>query len=160
MGILRAYRGLLVDRALIRLLFGEFVSSIGDWLYLVALLVIVYDRSKDPVLLSVVGGATWRTPVSNRSWATMFMPPSGTLSLLTMRPVTVATSGSASVAPGGRMMKVIPVWYSVAYTVCSEKVYPGAVAWTANLPGPVSMLHSPFASDVATGPADVWAGME
>ena len=57
MGILRAYRGLLVDRALIRLLFGEFVSSIGDWLYLVALLVIVYDRSKDPVLLGVVGAA-------------------------------------------------------------------------------------------------------
>jgi MFS family permease len=57
MGIVRAYRGLLVDRALIRLLFGEFVSSIGDWLYLVALLVIVYDRSKDPVLLGVVGAA-------------------------------------------------------------------------------------------------------
>jgi MFS family permease len=57
MGIVRAYRGLLVDGALIRLLFGEFVSSIGDWLYLVALLVIVYDRSKDPVLLGIVGAA-------------------------------------------------------------------------------------------------------
>lgn len=57
MGVLRAYRGLLVDGALIRLLIGEFVSSIGDWLYLVALLVIVYDRSKDPVLLGVVGAA-------------------------------------------------------------------------------------------------------
>ena len=57
MGVLRAYRGLLVDEALIRLLIGEFVSSIGDWLYLVALLVIVYERSNDPVLLGVVGAA-------------------------------------------------------------------------------------------------------
>ena len=57
MGVLRAYRGLLVDGALIRLLIGEFVSSIGDWLYLVALLVIVYERSHDPVLLGVVGAA-------------------------------------------------------------------------------------------------------
>ena len=57
MGVLRAYRSLLVDRALIRLLAGEFVSSIGDWLYLVALLVIVYERSSDAVLLGVVGAA-------------------------------------------------------------------------------------------------------
>ena len=57
MGVLRAYRGLLVDRALIRLLVGEFVSSIGDWLYLVALLVIVYERSNDAVLLGIVGAA-------------------------------------------------------------------------------------------------------
>jgi MFS family permease len=57
MGVLRAYRGLLVDRALVRLLVGEFVSSIGDWLYLVALLVIVYERSQDAVLLGIVGAA-------------------------------------------------------------------------------------------------------
>jgi MFS family permease len=57
MGVLRAYRGLLVDRALIRLLVGEFVSSIGDWLYLVALLVIVYERSNDALLLGIVGAA-------------------------------------------------------------------------------------------------------
>jgi MFS family permease len=55
--VLRAYRGLLVDKALVRLLFGEFVSSIGDWLYLVALLVIVYARSQDAVLLGIVGAA-------------------------------------------------------------------------------------------------------
>ena len=58
MGILRAYGSLWVDRALIRLLVGEFVSSIGDWLYLVALLVIVYDKSGgDTVLLGIVGAA-------------------------------------------------------------------------------------------------------
>jgi MFS family permease len=55
--VFRAYRSLWADRALVRLLFGEFVSSIGDWLYLVALLVIVYERSADPVLLGVVGAA-------------------------------------------------------------------------------------------------------
>jgi MFS family permease len=57
MSVLRAYGSLWTDRALVRLLFGEFVSSIGDWLYLVALLVIVYERSADPVLLGIVGAA-------------------------------------------------------------------------------------------------------
>ena len=56
-GVLHAYRGLLSNRPLIRLLAGEFVSSIGDWLYLVALLVLVYAASGDPVLLGVVGAA-------------------------------------------------------------------------------------------------------
>lgn len=57
MGALRTYRGLLSNRPLVRLLTGEFVSGIGDWLYLVALLVIVYRESADPVLLGVIGGA-------------------------------------------------------------------------------------------------------
>ena len=52
---IRAYRALLTNRALTRLLVGEFVSSIGDWLYLVALLVVVYARTQDPVLLGIVG---------------------------------------------------------------------------------------------------------
>jgi Transmembrane secretion effector/Cyclic nucleotide-binding domain len=55
--ILRAYRRLLGNGPLVRLLGGEFVSSIGDWLYLVALLVVVYRVSSDPVLLGVVGAA-------------------------------------------------------------------------------------------------------
>lgn len=57
MGALATYRGLLGNRPLVRLLAGEFVSHIGDWLYLVALLVIVYRESSDPLLLGVVGGA-------------------------------------------------------------------------------------------------------
>lgn len=40
-----------------RLLAGEFISGIGDWLYLVALLVVVYQESSDPLLLGVVGAA-------------------------------------------------------------------------------------------------------
>jgi Transmembrane secretion effector/Cyclic nucleotide-binding domain len=55
--VLRAYRGLLSNRPLVRLLGGEFISSIGDWLYLVALLIVVYDVSSDPIVLGIVGAA-------------------------------------------------------------------------------------------------------
>ncbi len=57
MGALNAYRGVLTNSALVRLLSGEFVSGIGDWLYLVALLVVVYQESNDPLLLGIVGAA-------------------------------------------------------------------------------------------------------
>ena len=56
-GVLEAYRRVLRNRPLSRLLLGEFVSSIGDWLYLVALLIIVYTRTQDAALLGVVGAA-------------------------------------------------------------------------------------------------------
>ncbi len=55
--VLRAYRLLLHNRPLTRLLIGEFVSSIGDWLYLVAILILVYDVSNDPLVLGIVGAA-------------------------------------------------------------------------------------------------------
>ena len=45
------------NRALARLLVGEFISDIGDWLYLVAVLVIVYAESQSAVLLGIVGAA-------------------------------------------------------------------------------------------------------
>jgi len=51
------YRQLLGNRQLTKLLLGEFVSSIGDWLYLVALVVVVYDETRDPVILGIVGAA-------------------------------------------------------------------------------------------------------
>ena len=57
MSVLAAYRRLLRNGPLVRLLGGEFVSSVGDWLYLVALLVVVYQASSDPVLLGIVGAA-------------------------------------------------------------------------------------------------------
>ena len=57
MNALRTYRTLLSNRPLSLLLAGEFVSGIGDWLYLVALLVLVYQESSDPVLLGVVAAA-------------------------------------------------------------------------------------------------------
>jgi MFS family permease len=57
MGVIAAYRRVLANRALARLMVGEFVSSIGDWLYLVALLVLVWQATTDPVLLGVIGAA-------------------------------------------------------------------------------------------------------
>ncbi|MDQ2966159.1 MAG: MFS transporter [Chloroflexota bacterium] len=57
MGVLAGYRRILDNRPLSRLLAGEFVSSVGDWLYLVALLIVVYRESQDTVLLGIVGAA-------------------------------------------------------------------------------------------------------
>jgi MFS family permease len=56
-GALAGYRRILDNRPLSRLLAGEFVSSVGDWLYLVALLIVVYRESEDAVLLGIVGAA-------------------------------------------------------------------------------------------------------
>ena len=55
--VFRAYRLLLRNRPLTRLLAGEFVSSIGDWLYLLAILILVYEVSNDPLVLGIVGAA-------------------------------------------------------------------------------------------------------
>jgi MFS family permease len=55
--VIDAYRRVLRNGPLTRLLVGEFISSIGDWLYLVALLVVIWDLSKDPVVLGIVGAA-------------------------------------------------------------------------------------------------------
>jgi MFS family permease len=55
MDVLRTYRELLRNGPLARLLIGEFVSSIGDWLYLVALVVLVYRETEDPIVLGIVG---------------------------------------------------------------------------------------------------------
>src|SRR5829696_6541457 len=57
MGVIAAYRRVLGNPALSKLLFGEFVSSIGDWLYLVALLVLVYAETKDALTLGIIGAA-------------------------------------------------------------------------------------------------------
>jgi MFS family permease len=57
MTLLRAYRDVLRNGPLARLLVGEFVSSIGDWLYLVAILILVYQVTEDPFVLGLVGAA-------------------------------------------------------------------------------------------------------
>lgn len=57
MSVWASYRQLLGNRPLTKLLLGEFVSSIGDWLYLVALVVFVYRETGDPVILGIVGAA-------------------------------------------------------------------------------------------------------
>jgi MFS family permease len=56
--LLRTYLDLFRrNRALGQLLAGEFISGIGDWLYLVAILVVVYNESNSPVLLGIIGAA-------------------------------------------------------------------------------------------------------
>ena len=57
MSAIAGYGRVLRNPALSRLLAGEFISSIGDWLYLVALLVIVYAETQSGVLLGIVGAA-------------------------------------------------------------------------------------------------------
>ncbi len=58
MSLARTYLDLFRrNGALTRLLAGEFISGIGDWLYLVAVLVVVYAESNSPVLLGIVGAA-------------------------------------------------------------------------------------------------------
>jgi MFS family permease len=57
MRTLAAYRRVFANPALARLLLGEFISSIGDWLYLVALLVVVHQAGGSAVVLGLVGAA-------------------------------------------------------------------------------------------------------
>jgi MFS family permease len=52
---LRAWRGLLSNRPLTRLLLGEFVSGIGDSLYFVAIFVVIHRESGDAALLGLFG---------------------------------------------------------------------------------------------------------
>jgi len=53
---LNVYRELLSNRPLMRLLLGEFVSGIGDWLYIVAIFVVIYRESGDAALVGAFGG--------------------------------------------------------------------------------------------------------
>jgi MFS family permease len=57
MGALAAYRALLGNRPLSRLLAGEFVSGIGDWLYIVGILIVIYTESQSAVVLGLFGAA-------------------------------------------------------------------------------------------------------
>ena len=57
MGVVAAYRRVLTNGPLTRLLIGEFVSSIGDWLYLVAMLVLIWNEASDPLVLGLIGAA-------------------------------------------------------------------------------------------------------
>ena len=58
MNVARTYLELFRrNPALARLMAGEFISGIGDWLYLVAILVVVYAESSSPVLLGIIGAA-------------------------------------------------------------------------------------------------------
>jgi len=55
MEALRVYRGLLTNRPLTKLLAGEFISGIGDWLYIVAIFVVIYRESNDAAAVGAFG---------------------------------------------------------------------------------------------------------
>lgn len=55
--MLTAYRRVFANSRLARLMAGEFISSIGDWLYMVAMLIVVYQESHDALALGLVGAA-------------------------------------------------------------------------------------------------------
>ena len=52
---LAVYRQLLSNRPLTKLLIGEFISGIGDWLYIVAIFVVIYTQTNDAALLGIFG---------------------------------------------------------------------------------------------------------
>jgi MFS family permease len=52
---LGVYRHLLQNRPLTKLLIGEFISGIGDWLYIVAIFVVIYTQTNDAALLGIFG---------------------------------------------------------------------------------------------------------
>lgn len=55
MGGLAAYRQLFGNGPLIRLLVGEAISGIGDWLYIVAIFVVIYEQSGSAALVGAFG---------------------------------------------------------------------------------------------------------
>ncbi|HEX5013434.1 MAG TPA: MFS transporter [Candidatus Limnocylindrales bacterium] len=55
MEALRVYRGLLANRPLTKLLIGEFISGIGDWLYIVAIFVVIYRETNDAAIVGLFG---------------------------------------------------------------------------------------------------------
>jgi MFS family permease len=52
---LRVYRQLLANRPLTKLFIGEFVSGIGDWLYIVAIFVVIYRETHDAAAVGLFG---------------------------------------------------------------------------------------------------------
>jgi MFS family permease len=52
---LGVYRQLIANRPLTKLLAGEFVSCIGDWLYIVAIFVVIYRDTGDAALVGLFG---------------------------------------------------------------------------------------------------------
>ena len=47
--------GLFANRPLTKLLVGEFISGIGDWLYVVAIFIVSYRESQDAALVGAIG---------------------------------------------------------------------------------------------------------
>jgi len=131
---LAAYRDLLGNRPLAKLLAGEFVSAIGDWLYIVALLVVIYGQTGDPLVLGLFGAARIVPYI-------LLSVPAGMLAdRVDRRLILLVTDLARGVCMIGMALVVAiegPIWILVALSVLaacfSTFFYPSIGAYIPNL---------------------------
>jgi MFS family permease len=116
------------------LLGGEFVSAIGDWLYIVALLVVIYAETGDPLILGVFGA------VRTLPYIALSVPAGIIADRVDRRLVLLVTD----VARGGCMLAMAavlvldgPIWALISLSVLaacfSTFFYPAIGAYIPNL---------------------------
>ena len=134
MNALATYRGLLANRPLTRLLGGEFVSAIGDWLYIVALLVVIYRESGDPLVLGLFGAARV-VP-----YIVLSIPAGIAADRFDRRMILLVTDlarGAAMLAMAWVVATGGPVWMLVALSIVASSFstffYPAIGAYVPNL---------------------------
>jgi predicted MFS family arabinose efflux permease len=149
---LAAYRGLLSNRPLTKLLGGEFVSAIGDWLYIVALLVVIYGETGDPVVLGLFGAARV-VP-----YVLLSIPAGVVADRFDRRLILLVTDlmrGAAMLAMGAVVAFDGPIWALVVLSILaacgSTFFYPAIGAYIPNL----------AADERQLGPANsAWASLD
>ncbi len=152
MNALATYRGLLANRPLTRLLGGEFVSAIGDWLYIVALLVVIYRESGDPLVLGLFGAARV-VP-----YIVLSIPAGVAADRFDRRLILLVTDlarGAAMLAMAWVVATDGPVWMLVVLSIVASSFstffYPAIGAYVPNLTENERQL----------GPADsAWASLD
>jgi MFS family permease len=152
MRALAVYRGLLSNRPLTRLLGGEFVSAIGDWLYIVALLVVIYEESGDPFVLGLFGA------VRVAPYVFLSIPAGMVADRFDRRMVLLVTDlarGAAMIGMAAVVATDGPVWVLVALSIFAASMstffYPAIGAYIPNL----------SADERQLGPANsAWASLD
>ena len=152
MRTLAVYRGLLSNRPLTRLLGGEFVSAIGDWLYIVALLVVIYEESGDPFVLGLFGAARV-VP-----YVLLSIPAGMVADRFDRRLVLLVTDlarGAAMLAMAAVVATDGPIWVLVMLSIFAASMstffYPAIGAYIPNL----------AADERQLGPANsAWASLD
>jgi MFS family permease len=134
MRMIASYRALLSNRDLARLLGGEFVSAIGDWLYIVALLVVIYAETGDPVILGVFGA------LRTLPYILLSVPAGIVADRLDRRLILLVTDlarGGCMLAMAIVLMTGGPIWALIALSVLaacfSTFFYPAIGAYLPNL---------------------------
>jgi MFS family permease len=132
--VVASYRDLLANRPLTRLLGGEFVSAIGDWLYIVALLVVIYAETGDPLILGIFGA------VRTLPYIVLSVPAGIVADRVDRRLVLLVTDlarGGCMLAMAAVLMLDGPVWVLISLSVLaacfSTFFYPAIGAYIPNL---------------------------